>query len=374
MSRKMLLFFAAGIIAVALPGSRAGVGASLPQQPTVGIVSNSSASESLPSESCAGTVALRFPTGEGATDEERTVASLTKAAGTEHLYLMTYYGNYGGLVKEKNAEMTDGYQSATTAGCTLISMTGNRTRPVYGRNFDNPPGTDALLALYRPKGKYSSIAFSRLDDLGLSGDFNVRNLNDSQKKSLLVAPFYTTDGVNEKGLAVSIAYNPPGVSTKGFKGESVFITNLMRTILDNAADVDEAVRICRVSKAFDFGIDKLSHHFLIADARADSVIAEFSGGDWRFLRNDAPYQVVTNIPLYQVPEKQRRADCWRYRTASDLLAAKKGKGDWKDMLSVLNAVHQGSYTIWSYAANLKAGELYLCMNSDFSKVFEVSFS
>lgn len=374
MARKVILLCAvAAAVSVSGCGAMNGAVSSRPVQPESSAVSGISSAAISQQRSSSAVVNLKFPEGKGSTDKERTITSLTKVTGVENLYLMTYYGDYEKIAKEQNDTMVNELRPKAPAGCTLLSMTGDKSRPIYGRNFDNPPGTGALLALYKPKNKYASVAFSRPGDLGIPSGSDIARLNNLQKEGLMKAPFYTTDGVNEKGLAVSLAYNPPGVSTEGFKGESVFITNLMRKILDNAADVNAAVKICRDEKAFDFGLDTLTHHFLIADARANSTIAEFSNGNWQFFQNDTPYQAVTNVPLYHVPEAQREANCWRYKTASDLLAKKNGRGDWKDMLDILKAVHQGPGTIWSYSADLTAGTLHLCMNGDYSKVFCVNF-
>lgn len=359
MFRKLLVPFAAAIIAIAVPGCRAG---------------QTNAAVSLPPKSGADFAALSFPEGKGASDADRTISSLTKAEGTDNLYLMTYYGNYDSIVNEKSSSTAESGKTAP-AGCTLLSMTGNKNAPIYGRNFDNPPGTGAVIARYRPQNRYSSIVFSRMSDLGLSNGSDCKNLSEAQKKSILMAPYYALDGVNEKGFAVALAYNPPGVSTSGFKGEEMFITELMRKLLDNAADVDEAVKICRGSMAYDFGVNTVTHHFLIADSRANAVTVEFSNGSWQFMKSDVPYQAVTNFPLYNVAEAQRRANCWRYKKAQTLMAGMQGKGGWKDMLHILEEVKQsaGMQTIWSYSADLSAHTIYLCMNGNYSKIYEADF-
>lgn len=369
MIRKLLLPIAVAIIATAVPGCRAG------QENTVVSQSPGSAASvaSQSPKSSGDFVTLSFPEGKGASDADRTISSITKAEGADNLYLMTYYGNYENLVNETNSSAVE--SGKAPAGCTLLSMTGNKNDPIFGRNFDNPAGTGAVLARYRPKNRYSSIVFSRMSDLGLSGGFDKKKLSESKKKSILNAPYYAVDGVNEKGLAVALAYNPPGVSTADFQGRQVFITELMRNLLDNAADVDEAVKLCKGCKAYDLGTGTLTHHFLIADSRANAVTVEFSNGSWQFMKSDVPYQAVTNFPLYNVGEEQRKGSCWRYNKAVTLMSGMQGKGGWKDMLHVLQEVAQSgdAQTIWSYSADLAAHSIYLCMNGNFSKVYEVNF-
>jgi hypothetical protein len=379
MVRKNVLPAAAAVLAILAAGcsqksSENTVVSKLPASSS-GVVSQMSASsaDSVSESSASGTkiFELSFPEGKGETDADRTFSSLTKVDGIDNLYLMTYYGNYDDIVYK-----TDDSAKDSPMGCTLLSMTGSKEHPIYGRNFDNSPGAGAVLARYSPKNRYASLVFSRMSDLGMYSGFDSGNMTEAQKKGILNAPYYAVDGINEKGLAVALAYNPPGVSTENAKGEKVFITQLMRRLLDNAADVDEAIEICRGCKAYDFGSDTLTHHFLIADSRANAVTVEFSGGSWQFMRSDVPYQAVTNVPLYNVAEEQRKANCDRYNKAVTMMSGMKGRGGWKDMLRVLEAVKQTKYaqTIWSYSADLSTRTMYICMNGDFSKIYKASLS
>jgi len=221
------------------------------------------------------------------------------------------------------------------------------------------------------------VAFSRFLDLGgLGNDFEVDSLDEAQKEAILNAAYYVPCGINEKGVAVALAYNPPGDSTEGYEGKEVFVTCWIREILDNAKDVDEAVEICKTLKVFDMGIDILTHHILIADAQGNSVIAEFDGGDWHFMTSVDPYQVVTNSPLYNISEADRDAACWRYRTATKMLSDMNGSGTWLDAMQVLKAVQQHkstSETIWSFTSDLSARTLNFCLYGDFSSIYQVEF-
>jgi hypothetical protein len=379
MIRKRLLPVAVALLAVAAAGcSKNGPGNTVVSQlpaSSAASVSQSSANstDSSSESSAAGTrmEELSFPEGKGETDADRTLKSITKVDEIDNFYLMTYYGNYDNIVYKANSTSDE-----SPVGCTLLSMTGNKEHPIFGRNFDNSAGAGAVLARYQPENRYKSLVFSRMSDLGMYSGFDSSKLTESQKKSILNAPYYAADGINEKGLAVALAYNPPGVSIENVKGEKVFITQLMRKILDNAANVDEAIDICRGSRAYDFGADTLTHHFLIADSQANAVTVEFSNGSWQFMRSDVPYQAVTNVPLYNVAEEQRKANCGRYNTAVTMMSGMKGKGGWKDMLRVLEAVKQTQYaqTIWSYSVDMSTRTMYICMNGDFSKIYKVSLS
>lgn len=355
----------------------------------VGCQSNTSTSSSQAESSDASTtsqaleedanvVTLQFPAGEGTTDREKTLASLKQVDGTRGLFMMTYYGDYSTIIEKTNNDLIQKLSKSTPLGCTLLSLTGDKDHPVYGRNIDSTPGFGALLTLYRPENKYASIAFSLTGDVGLTIDSTVDNLDDKQKDAVMASAFYVPCGMNEKGLAVGLAYNPPGESTNDLEGKQVFVTDWIREILDNAQSVDEAVDICKGLRPFDLDANTNAEHILIADAQGNSIIAELSGGQWQFFKEeDKPYQVVTNFPLYNSSEADREnAGCWRYNTANSMLNEIQGKGTWKDTLNVLKAVKQNGgdwTTIWSYAADLSTQTMYFSMFGDYSTIYKVSF-
>ena len=134
-----------------------------------------------------------------------------------------------------------------------------------------------------PKGKYRSIGVADAFWLdGQGGTFHHGTLDDgSTDISLLVfLPFVCMDGMNEKGLTVSILSQPirPGETAvrQNEPGKPrIGHTVLMRYMLDDCANIEEAVALAR-------SVNIVSHNdadyrIFVTDARGASVALE-----WRY--------------------------------------------------------------------------------------------
>ena len=135
----------------------------------------------------------------------RTLSSLQKV--DEHLYVMTYQGDYGfdqfmktGLQVSPKAASRPAQEADQACSCFATSnQAGN---PEFGRNFDWSTNT-ALLLFTDPPNGYASV--SMLDVLYLdflSGSVEIDSLEHAL--SLLEAPYIPFDGMNEYGLAVAL--------------------------------------------------------------------------------------------------------------------------------------------------------------------------
>ena len=102
-----------------------------------------------------------------------------------------------------------------------------------GRNWDNPNVGSIMVNIYHPPDGYTSISFSRAIDLGFPLNVDLEEIKSSELgNKLLLAPFYAFDGINEHGLTVAVAgVNQTAIEPKSDK-ELVFVTFLVRKILD----------------------------------------------------------------------------------------------------------------------------------------------
>lgn len=73
------------------------------------------------------------------------------------------------------------------------------------------------------------------------------------------------DGINEHGLAVAVAANDQTTVEPGADSPPLFITVLMRKILDQVKTVDEAVSLAEQFAPFDIEPHSLVSHLLVAD-------------------------------------------------------------------------------------------------------------
>ena len=250
---------------------------------------------------------------------------------------------------------------------------------IYGRNFDYPfDDGSAIVMRTRPRGAYRSLSLVSMDHVGLSGS----QLSDgaTDLSMLVAAPYAMMDGMNEKGLAVSVlALTGGGCACQYEAGKhTVMTTVLMRLLLDRAATVDEAVALCKTFNFFADGEqqrvrpgDKTNYHFLLSDASGRSVVLEYvrEGG----LKGQGPWvlnvldrRFVTNFYLSEGWQTVIRPDKRYDRLAQTLSAAPAAVLTEAEAMVLLESVFQKAErkgdvrTQWSVVYNLSRRTATIC--------------
>ena len=308
-------------------------------------------------------------------DTSRTLQSLVKVQGTgqfcqDGLYLMTHFGDREDIFEKENQKFIDHpYINETWRHCSVFS-TKTESSVIMGRNWDNQTVGCILVSLYQPPEGYSSISFCRSIDVGFGHKGLEQYTSDRFGSKLLLAPFYATDGINEHGLAVAIAGLRPTTHRAEDGRQRVFATFLIRKILDQAKDIDEAAELVERYIPFDLDRNSLNGHLLVADALGRSVILEYDQDRWRKIYPDRSWQVLTTKPIYNVPEADLRDRCWRYRGISQNLEEAEGDVDWKDAMSILRDVSQKG-TTWSVIYSPVTKDLYFSVYQDWDTVYHL---
>ena len=241
---------------------------------------------------------------ESVVDGVDTVSTINSLQKTGDLYTMSYYGDYSGILDEIGRSMTGGTRASSEnpdwmpSFCTLFSTLSDPDIAYLGRNFDNPHCL-VVLTHYDPPAGYASLAFTRMNDLGYGLSTNFDNLTFEAKLRLLRAAYFVPDGINECGLAAGLAYLSPISYTPDENKETIFITHLIRKILDGAKNIDEAATIANQYNVFDNRVGTISHHLLVADAGGRSAVLEFNQGAFQVIEDSTAWQVLTNIPIYK---------------------------------------------------------------------------
>jgi hypothetical protein len=308
-------------------------------------------------------------------DTSRTLQSLVKVKGTgqfceDGLYLMTHFGDHDDIFRKENQELIDNpYINQTWRHCSVFSTTTENSA-IMGRNWDNQNVGSIIISLYHPPKGYSSISFCRSIDLGFGHKDLEKHKSSIFGSKLLLAPFYAMDGINEHGLTVAVA----GVrqTTHKPKGDKklVFVTFLIRKILDQTKNIQEAVHI--VEKFIPFDIDKnsLSSHFIVTDSSGGSVILEYVEDQWKKIYGHKSWQVLTTKPVYNVSDANLSEKCWRYRSISESLEKTKGNVDWKAGMKILQDVTQKG-TTWSVIYLATTRELYFSVYQKWDDLYHL---
>ena len=255
--------------------------------------------------------------------------------------------------------------------CSIFSSTSDDGAVILGRNWDNQNVGSVIVSLNHPPGGYSSITISRAIDLGFPESLDLMDMrSDPFGEKFLLAPFYCMDGINEHGLCIAVAGVRHTVHSEANNGERIFITFLIRKILDQTRNIEEAVELAGKYVPFMLDKDSLDGHLYLADVSGRSVILEYENDRWLTIQTEKPWQVLTNKPMYEVPDEVLRESCWRYRSISETLETSERKTDWTNGLQILRDVTQAG-TTWSAVYSPTDRDIYLVVYQNWDKIYHI---
>lgn len=319
----------------------------------------------------------------GAPDFEAMVDSYT---GHGPVHAMTYYGDFDLFVREHHELILQHFAAneapaAGRRGCSMFRVTAPDGATLVGRNFDNET-TDLLVGWFFPVRGFASIALVPMSDLGFGGDRPFDPEVPVHRQTLLNAPVASIEGMNEKGLTVTLASLGRRHVDQHPDREPRFLLHLVRQLLDHAADVEEAIALASGYDVFDNGPGIISHHVLVTDTD-DSVVLEWRDGSMHALREDLPRQVVTNSDLLDVAEADRRRRCGRYRRLATTFESLAEPLGWPGAMDALVSVAQRNHvyvidgerlrvsTQWSVVFDPAAREALVCVHRRLGTVYRI---
>lgn len=175
--------------------------------------------------------------------------------------------------------------------CSTLSAPAEGGGYLFGRNFDWN-SCDALIVGSRPDNGYGSISTVNVDFIR-QGTSGLTGLALRDDRILTLAALYAPlDGMNEKGLAVSVNMIQDSAEIEQDEGKpDLTTTTAVRLLLNQAADVDEALELLG---AYDLhGSMGMMIHFALADAHGKSVVVEYINNEMVVTETPA----VTNFYL-----------------------------------------------------------------------------
>ena len=268
------------------------------------------------------------------------------------LYVLRFEGDYGFSEYLRTGILRFNFGGGSPS-CTCFAAVGEEGELVFGRNFDFPKNP-ALLLFTDPPDGYMSVS---MVDLGYFG-YSMSHLPDPEKGSvgLMMTPYLPFDGMNEHGFAVGMAAIPHAEPPHDPRKVTIGEIQVIRLLLDRAKNVEEAITLLG---EYNVEMTDPPIHYILADRSGDSAIIEFVGGEMKVLREDEPWQVVTNFIIHGsgAPEV---VSCSRYRYAYDGLCEANGSVSLEEAMDLLEGSSLSS-TIWSIVYNLDTGEIRIAM-------------
>lgn len=302
------------------------------------------------------------------------------------LYYMEYKGDYGfeEFLAQGGAEsedeladylitfMSKGMWKPETEDVSLdfgcSALTKDTTEgTVMGRNFDWEGETGNVMIIHTiPDKGYESYSTTWLNFLGFGEGFTPESFAD--KYMATAATYVPLDGINEKGLCVADLLAGDEVTTnQQTEKTDLTTTSAIRLMLDNASDVDEAVKL--LEKYDMHSSTGTSHHFAISDAQGKSVVVEYIDNKMVVTETKA----VTNHYLSQ-GEKYGIGNDMSHQRFDALLTMEKGIKNTSDMMNTMKNVSYQNITQWSIVYNLDAKtlEFYYDRNFDNAHSFKIN--
>lgn len=228
-----------------------------------------------------------------------------------------------------------------------------------------------LLLYTAPPGAFASFSMVDISYLGFNRNDPPSNTNLGQ---LLQAPFLPFDGLNERGLGVTMMAVPHSEGGRNPKKVTIDSLAVIRLMLDYADSVDKAVDLLG-----DYNVDFGGGppiHYLVADRSGESAVIEFLDDKVAVLRGDKNFQISTNFLLSPNPPQDGRTACWRYNRIFETLSQAKGDSSAEAGMDLLRSISQaGDHpTIWSCLYDLKALDVRVVMGRNYGRVHRLSLS
>ena len=254
-------------------------------------------------------------------------------------------------------------------GCSTLSVEKRDGGYLFGRNFDWN-ACSGLIVSARPENRYASVSTVNMDFVR-AGGLDFAQLPDQMQA--IVSLYAPLDGMNEKGLAVSVNMIQDSASiSQNTEKPDITTTTAVRLLLDKAADVEEALELLG---QYDFHSSMgMMVHLALADAGGRSVAVEYV--DNEMIVTETP--VVTNF--YLAPGEKQGIGTAQSHTRYEILTQaleERGEMTETEVRDALDSVSKDNFgefesTEWSIVMNQETKELIYYHRENYETAYVVS--
>lgn len=257
-------------------------------------------------------------------------------------------------------------------GCSTLAVKNTEGETLFGRNFDWE-NCEAMIVQSAPSDGYASISTVNTEFIRSGYGAGLSNLPDEIQT--LIALYAPLDGMNEKGLAVSVnMIQDAAVINQDTGKPDVTTTTAIRLLLDRAASVEEALALLgQYDMHSSMG---MMVHYALADKNGRSVAVEYVGNE----------MVVTETPVltnfYLASGEKQGIGTSQSHTRYEILMKRlvdAGVMNAEEVRDALDSVSKDNFgefesTEWSIVFNLGQGEAryYHRENYENSYLFRVN--
>ena len=260
------------------------------------------------------------------------------------------------------------HMEGTPFGCSTLSVENQDGGYLFGRNFDWN-ACNGLIVSARSENSYASVSTVNMDFIR-AGGIDISKLPDSVRA--IVSLYAPLDGMNEKGLAVSVNMIRDSVSiNQDTSKPDLTTTTAVRLLLDKAANVEEALELLR---QYDFHSSMgMMVHLAIADADGRSVAVEYVNHEMVVIETP----VVTNF--YLAPGEKQGIGTAQSHARYEILTGtleEQGEMTETEVRDALDSVSKDNFgdsqsTEWSIVMNQETKELIYYHRENYGRAYVV---
>lgn len=253
-------------------------------------------------------------------------------------------------------------------GCSTLSVKNSEGGYLFGRNFDWNH-CNAMIISSNPENGYASVSTVNMDFIQ-AGGLKISALPDVAQA--IVGLYAPLDGMNEKGLAVSVnMIEDLDTIEQDTEKPDITTTTAIRLLLDKAVNVEEALDLLR---QYDLHASMgMMIHLALADAEGNSVVVEYIDNEMVITKTP----VVTNFYLaegekYGIGTSQSHT---RYELLQDTLKEHEVMTETqvRDALDSVSKDNFGEFesTEWSIVMNQATKELNYYHREDYNNGYTI---
>lgn len=314
-----------------------------------------------------------------------TVSSI-KQIDEYPIYMMDYKGTYwfnDFMKTEGDRNFTEFFMSKLTYGvlknngattenssamCTCFVCENENGDILYCRNLEQSHYLPSVVVTTHD-GTYQTIGTSFIVDSPEDAPELLLKIN------MLMEPYFTADGMNDAGLAISLLSVPYSTVPENENTPLLSAEEVCRLVLNEAGTVEEAIELFNTFTLDSSMLSSLSAcHFLIADRSGSMVVVELHDGKVDVVEPiHDNYMTVTNF--YLNSEESSGTGQARYKYVEAALEETGGVLSEQEALELLASVKDPYiHPEWSCVYNLTTGKMYIMPNAQLDCVHEIDFN
>lgn len=233
--------------------------------------------------------------------------------------------------------------------CSAFITKNEKGEILFCRNMEIEEYMPGVALYTTPNDGYASVSMCDLLDLNYDKT-NLPTKDGISLKSIpmLATPFLVKDGMNEHGVAIAMLRTTYQGSTDTEGAPLLDMECIMRYVLDNAKNIDEAIALIEHCNVKTFGY---FFHLFLADRSGRSVAIEWYDKKPHYIETN----VLTNIDVHYGLDTITAA---RFVLIRQALSENNNVMTVDQALDTLNAASMGiNMSQWSIVYNLTTGEI-----------------